>query len=64
MKYNAGGDLEDSYVIPSIQLNDALQWKSALFLDDGSYVASWLSKNEGSGFAISSTSSQYSKVKF
>ena len=63
LKYNAGGYLEDSYTIPSIQLNDTLQCKSALFFDDGSYVASWYSENEVSGFAVSSTSSQYSKVK-
>ena len=58
LKYNTEGDLKDSYVIPSIQLNFALACRSASFLDDGSYVASWLSKNDGSGFSVSSTSSQ------
>ena len=58
LKYNAGGDLEDSYVVPSIQLNYALQCQSASFFDDGSYVATWNSRSEKSGFSVSSASSQ------
>ena len=60
MKFDSDGGLEDSYVIPSIQLNNVAQFISALFLDDGSYVVSWISKNEESGFAIGSSSFQYS----
>ena len=60
MKFDAGGGLQDSYVIPSIQLNNITLFLKALFLDDGSYVAYWISKNEESGFAVSSNSFQYS----
>ena len=63
LKYNPGGDLEDAYVIPNIQLNDVLRCVSASFLNDGSYVASWHSKNVKSGFAVSSISFQYNKFK-
>ena len=38
MKFDAGGGLQDSYFIPSIQLNYVAQFLSALFFDDGSYV--------------------------
>ena len=58
MKFDAGGGLQDSYVIPSIQLNNITLFLKALFLDDGSYVAYWISKNEESGFAVSSNSFQ------
>ena len=63
LNYNAEGDLKDSYRITNNQLNDAFACLSASFLDDGSYVASWISTNQEKGFAVSPTSFQYIKLK-
>ena len=53
LKINANGDLEDSYTIEIGQFINSLRCKSAVFFDDGSYIASWLSMSYSNSYGVS-----------
>ena len=58
-KYDADGELVDSYIIASNELYIKLSCSMILLLNDGSYITQWSSFDESSGFGVSSTSSLY-----
>ena len=57
LKINANGDLEDSYTLTVGQFNNTLIGKSAIFFDDGSYAALWLSQGIIGAYGVSVNSS-------
>ena len=52
LKINENGDLEDSYTIEVGQFIDLLRCKSAVFFNDGSYIASWLSMSSTYSYKV------------